>query len=274
MQHLRKLRRLHFNHAKAAAQLAHVQALAATLPEPPDLSVLVAAEAHARAAYGAHAALNPALAAEYADRVELADTLTALQRATRALDALTHRPPADPGEPPADDTTPALIHAAGALDAEHRAAVAETEPNWHAIHQIETRAAVLRDRIHVAERQHEARMARHAAAVTARKRHAAEVQMMQTDINRLRAYADTLRQRLPATVAAPLREPRRTYRAPPPAHLLPAIRARYDYDPTTDTLRRKPAGTVVRAPQSLKIDGHRIPRAAIVAALFDPASLA
>ena len=53
-----------------------------------------------------------------------------------------------------------------------------------------------------------------------------------------------------------------------------AIRARYDYDPTTDTLRRKPAGTVVRAPQSLKIDGHRIPRAAIVAALFDPASLA
>ena len=273
MQYLRTLRRLHFNHAQAAAQLANVRALAATLPEPPDLSALETAEAHARAAYDAHAALNPALAAEFADRAELAETLTTLQRATRALDALRHRPPADPGEPPTDDITPALIHAAGALDAEHRAAVAKPEPNWHAIGAMENHAAVLRDRIIVAERQHEQRMARHAAAVTRYRRHAAEVQMMQTDIDRLRAYADTIRQRLPATVSAPLKEPRRAYRAPAPAHLLPAIRARYDYDPTTDTLRRKPSGAIVRAPQALKIDGHRIPRAAIVAALFDPASL-
>lgn len=262
-------RELQFKHAETATRLAHVRALADTLTDPPDLSTLATAEAQARAAYEAHAVLHPALAAEYADRVELADTLTDLQRATRALDALRHRPPADPGEPPADDTTPALIHAANQLDAEHRAAVAEPEPNWHAIGAMETRAAKLRDRITAAERKHEQRMARHAAAVTARKRHAAEITMMQTDIDRLRAYADTIRQRLPATVSAPLKEPRRTYRAPAPADLTAAIRARYEYDPASDTLFTK-AGRPVRAAQSVMIDGHRIPRAAVIAALYNP----
>ena len=263
------LRELQFKHAEAATRLAHVRALADTLTDPPDLSSLATAEAHARAAYDAHAALHPALAAEYADRAELAETLTALQRATRALDALRHRPPPDPGEPPADETTPPLIHAASALDAEHRAAVAEPEPNWNTIHQIETRAAKLRDRITAAERKHEQRLTRHAAAVTARKRHAAEVQMMQTDIDRLRAYAHELRQRLPATVSAPLKEPRRTYRAPAPADLTAAIRARYEYDPASGALYTK-AGRTVRAAQSVMIDGHRIPRAAVIAALYNP----
>lgn len=271
---LRTLRSGYSLWALARSRLESVRALADTLGEPPELSSLEAEEAAARARYEAHAALDPELAAEFADRAELAETLTALQKTTRQLDALRHRPPGDPGELPADLTTPGLIHEASTLDAAYRAAMAEPEPNWSAIGTMEVRAAKLRDRIAAAEARHARALARHAKAAAAHNRHAAEVMLLTQDADRLRAYAHTLRQRLPLEPRAPLREPRRRYRAPAPGELRDLIRARYSYDPATDTLRREPAGTVVHAPQSLTIEGHRIPRAQVVAALFDPESIA
>ena len=270
MQFLRTLRKFDSEWGEIRARLAHVRALAETLSEPPDFAELEAQEAAARTLYEAHAALNPALAAEFSDRAELAETLTDLQRKTRQLDALRHAPVPEPGEPPADTVTPPLIHEASVLDAEHRAAVAAFEPDWLAIHKIEARATKLRDRIRDAERKHEARMIRHRRHAAAHRRHAADITLLQADIDRLRAYAETLRARLPPEPAAPLREPRRAYRSAAPAELLPLIRARYSYEPATDSIHRTDNGALVRATQSLLIEGHRIPRAAIVAALYDP----
>ena len=270
MQFLRTLRKLDSEWGEIRARLAHVRALTETLSDPPGFTELEAQEAAARTRYEAHAALNPALAAEYGDRAELAETLTDLQRKTRQLDALRYAPVPAPGEPPVDTVTPPLIREASALDAEHRAAVAAFEPDWLAIHKIEARAAKLRERIRDAERKHEARMIRHRRHAAAHKRHQADLTLLQADVDRLRAYAETLRTRLPQTPAAPLKEPRRAYRSPAPAHLLPLIRARYSYDPATDSIHRTDSGALVRAPQHVKIEGHRIPRAAIVAALYDP----
>ena len=91
-QFLRQLRRLDRDWQTARRRLQTVRALVDSLPmDHPDLaalsdlSELEAAEAAAREAYDAHAAQQPALSQEYADRAELADVLADIRRKEHTL---------------------------------------------------------------------------------------------------------------------------------------------------------------------------------------------
>lgn len=294
-QFLRQLRRLDRDWQTARHRLQTVRTLVDSLPAErddlaalSDLSELEAIEAAAREAYDAHAAQQPALSQEYADRAELADVLADIRRKEHTLGLLLAAPVTAPAASSrlaaaeaavkqAATARAALVAQASAVDAEYQAACAEGQ-SWHVLGAIEARAAKLRTAIGKAEtrladaerRERDARE-RHEAREAAAARRTTEIALATAELDQSRAYADELRARLPETVSAPLREPRSGYGAPAPPELHGAIRERYRYEPATDTLHRLPRGELVRAAQTVMVDGRRLSRAAVVAVLAPPA---
>ena len=279
-QYLRQLRRLDRDWQAAAKTLRDVRALGESLPEPPDLSMLEAAEAAAKDRYDAHAAKRPELSAEFSARAELDAAVIEERRLARALDNLRTAPlpvPNDAFTAEAAERVAGrqlalsrLIAEASALDATYQAAVIRSD--WFEASTRSARAETLRTRIGAseaalsrAENVHRDAMARSQAAEASAGRRATDIALATADLARQRAYVAGLRARIPETVTAPLREPRRReYRAPVPEALRGLVRSRYRYEPATDTLRHADTGGIVLAPQSVRVDGHRIPRAAVV----------
>lgn len=297
-QFLRQLRRLDRDWQAARHRLESVRVLVDSLPaDRPDLSVLSdlseleALEAAAREAYDAHAAQQPALSQEYADRAELADAVADARRKEHMLGLLLTAAVPSPNPAAAEAATgarlraearrAALVTQASAVDAEYQAACAEPESDWLRIGRLHAKGEALRAALGDAETQlaNAERREREARAKAERieamaVRRVSEIELARAELARVRAYADELRARLPETVSAPLRERRtRDYGAPAPPELHGAIRERYRYEPATDTLHRLPRGELVRATQSVLIDGHRIPRAAVVAVLAPPSTI-
>lgn len=234
--------------------------------------------------YAALALQAPELAAELEDWHELEETAVRLRRLHRTAEALAARlaePAADHDAAPTAQTLArrdaelsALAARAAALDAEHAEALAAPVPDWRGIGRLEARAAVLRRQLTKAETahalaqtRHRDTLARHEAATAHRRRMAAELDITRHDITATRERRDALTASLPAEPNIMLRVPRAPRGAPVPAELLPVIRARYRYEPDTDTLCRLPHGDPVRARQSVLVNGHRLPRAAVIAAL-------
>ena len=292
---LRQLRRLDRDWQTARRRLQNVRALVESLPAErddlaalSDLSELEAAEAAAREAYDAHAAQQPALSQEYADRAELADVLADIRRREHTLGLLLTAPvtaPAASSRLAAAETAvkqaatarAALVAQASAVDAEYQAGIAEGQ-SWHVLGAIEAQAAKLRaaigkaeTRLADAERRERDARERGEAREAAAARRTAEIELARGELARARAYADDLRARLPETVSAPLREPRAGYGGPAPLELHGAIRERYRYDPIAGTLHRLPRGELVLASQTVMIDGRRLSRAAVLAVLAPPA---
>ena len=277
---LRTLRSLDRNTQAAKKRLSELRALGDSLTDPPDLSDLEAAAEAAEAAYRAHAALNPELAAEYETRAELAEVRADIQRAHRTLATLRAARAAvipEPPPPPSDAHVTQALRAASEADAAYQAALAAG--SWHAIHAVEAKAQAAGRAARRAEAEHAARMHRHRlsverhAALQAReRRHAADIALTMQSLALLTARAEALTQALPPEPAAPLREPRRPFNAPvTDPETRAAIRERYRYEPATGTLHRLPHGELVRAPQSLTVNGRRIPRAAVLEVLAPPA---
>lgn len=288
-QFLRVLRRLDRDWQTARDRLSDVRALSANLSAnlSIDLAPLEEAEAAARAAYDAHAALEPELSREYADRAELADLTADARRKeaalTRLLDAPLATAPAGAVElaetavREAEAARAALVAEASALDATYQAASA-AGASWSELGGLEARASRLRDalgraetRCSRAEARHRDALDRERAARTAARQRTADIELAREELQRVRAAAEAVRARLPAIAAAPLREPRRGYALPVPPELHDAIRERYRWEPATGTLHRLPRGEPVRAAQTVMVNGHRLSRAAVLAVLAPPA---
>lgn len=283
-QYLRQLRRLDRDWQAAAKTLRDVRALGESLPEPPDLSTLEAAEAAARDRYDAHAALHPSLSVEFSARAELDAAILEERRLARSLELLQTAALPVPNDAHVAETAERvagrqlalskLVAEASALDATYQKAMARSD--WFEASTLSGQAETLRARIAKsetalsrAENVHRDAVARAQAAEASAGRRATEIALASADLVRHRAYVASLRANIPETVAAPLREPRRRrYGEPAPAALHGLIRSRYRYEPATDTLRHASTGDIVRAPQSVRVDGHRIPRAAVVALLY------
>ena len=261
--YLRTLRKLDREWQATRAKLDRVRSLVDSLPpdrpdlsDTADLSELEAEEAAARAAFDAHAAQEPALSQEYIDRAELAQTTMDARRAEHALGLLLTAPRAGldtstrlagaiAAVKSIEHARAALVAEANTVDAEYQAALANGDGgSWYALGRLESQATKLRERIASAEgrlakaqaRERDARE-RHEAREAADRRHVAEIALARAELARIRAYADELRAKLPATVSAPLREPRRGYGLPAPAELHGLIRERYRWEPATETLQ-------------------------------------
>lgn len=283
-QFLRLLRTLDREWQAAAKTLRDVRALGESLPDPPDLSMLEAAEADAKDRYDAHAAKHPELSAEFSARAELDAAVIEERRLARALDNLRTAPLPVPNDAFTAETAERvagrqlalskLVAEASALDTEYQAAV--TRSDWFEASTLSGRAETLRARIGAsetalsrAENVHRDAMARALTAEASAGRRATDIALATAELARHRAYVASLRAALPAEVRAPLREPRTRRRGEPvPEALRGIVRARYRWEPATDTLRRADTGRALDAVQSVMVDGHRIPRAAVVALLY------
>lgn len=288
--YLRTLRKLDREWQNARLKLSNVRALADTLPadHAPDLTELEQAEADARERYDKHAAQEPELSREYGDRAELAEVNADARRKEHALGLLLTAPRLATAAVAAARVTEAqsrvdiartaladVTTRASALDAEYQAACVASE-NWNAIGALEERAAKLRTRVADAEaslaraeRRHREALTRAEAAASAERRHVADIALARAELARVREYASTIHARLPATVSAPLREPRSEYGADVPGELHAAVRSRYAYEPATDSLHRLPHGDTVRAATVL-LNGQRLSRAAVIRLLAPP----
>ena len=292
VQYLRVLRRLDRDWQEVSDRLQGVRALVDSRPAEraadTDLSELEAAEAAARERYEAHAAQEPELSTEFADRSELARANMDARRAEQALAMLLTAPDIIPDPAPgaaallaaqaARAVVAALHGQANALDAEYQAACVAGAA-FERVTLLEAKATALRTkiadaetRLAAAERRHRTATDRFEASEAKARRRVADIELLRIELDRTRAYAAELRARLPATVSAPLKEPRvRRPKSPAPPELHAVIRERYSYEPATDTLHRLPHGDPVEAPQSVRVAGYRIPRAAVIAVLAPPA---
>jgi chromosome segregation ATPase len=294
--YLRRLRKLDRDWQAARKRLQQVRVLVESLPADraelaPDLSNLEAVEAAARERYEEHAGQEPELSREYADRAELAEVTMDARRKEHALAMLLTARPSNPGElsrlaaaaaaavESAEAARAALVTRASEVDAAYQSAVDDPEPNWLAIDRLHAQAEALRAsigkceaRLATAQRRHHEATERHEAREAMARRRITDAALARAELDRVRAYADELRARLPATVSAPLREPRhRAYGAPADPSLHPLIRERYRYEPATETLHKLPHGELVKATSTIMIDGQRIPRAAVIGVLAPPA---
>lgn len=293
--YLRRLRKLDRDWQAARKRLQQVRTLVESLPADraelaPDLSDLEAIEADARAAYEAHAGQEPELSREYADRAELAEVTMDTRRKEHALHLLLTARPSNPGElsrlaaaaaavERAEAARAELVTRASEVDSQYQSAVDDPEPNWLGIDRLHAQAETLRTQLGkaeatlaTAERRHREAIERHEAREAMARRQVTDAALARAELDRVRAYADELRARLPATVRAPLREQRhRAYGSPADPALHPLIRERYRYEPATDSLHRLPHGELVKADATIMIDRQRIPRAAVIAVLAPPA---
>ena len=293
--YLRRLRKLDRDWQAARNRLQQVRALVESLPADhdstdADLSALEAVEAAARERYEEHARQEPELSREFADRAELAEVTMDARRKEHALHLLLTARPSNPGElsrlaaaaaavESAERDRAALVAQASAVDSEYQAAVDAPEPNWLAIDRLHAQAEALRasigkaeTKLASAERRHDEATERHEAREAMARRRITDAALARAELDKVRAYAEEIRARLPATVSAPLKEPRhRAYGAPADPSTHDAIRERYRYEPATDSLHRLPHGELVKATATIMIDGQRIPRAAVIGVLAPPA---
>lgn len=290
---LRTLRKLDAEVIATSNRLTHVRQLDDGMQlkghEPTDLSLLQSRADAAQAAFDAHAAERPELAAEYLQRAQVAE----LQGQLRSIVL-------NPPEPkPAPDPAPLALRAlqatqrADALQAEAARltqGVVPLDEEWQAFHanplngpgyqrdRLEERlrdageralaackrAELAHDQAARLQSRAEATMSRHTAYVSAVKQRETSILLAHEHQARLRAELAQARAKLPATEAAPLTEAR--IRKPQTA----ALGERYVYDPATRGLTKLSTGKPVTT-NTVMVHGVRYTIAQVVEAIGPPA---